>query len=145
MLALRGPSYLSRLWCCVEIYCFYEMTQGTDAKSRIEILDFPSAPPYTPEGVFLGVPHEATAHDGSFVTRSRTLPPLYQRFDVQQTRCAFPLDHERMLNVIEGCGAGFDAFNTFMHAMLLSSGHSSPARRARLGHGFWRSKEVHPE
>jgi hypothetical protein len=37
---------------------------------------------------------------------------------VQRASCSIAEDEERMLAVIEGCGAGFDAFNSWMHNLL---------------------------
>ena len=125
LLALRGPTYLARLWCVVEIYVFYEMTHGVDAasaSSRIEIIPFPSAPLYTSQGVRAGAGEPADAGGGSAGRLSQLRSPLYQRFDVQQTRCAFAHDEERMLVVIESCGAGFEAFNMWMHTLLEERG-----------------------
>jgi hypothetical protein len=118
--------------CIVEIYCFFEMMHGVDAasaSSRIEIISFPSAPRYTSQGVRAGAGAPADAGGGAEGFRSQLRPPpLYQRFDVQQTRCAIAQDEERMLAVIESCGAGFDAFNSWMHALLYERGAA-----ARLG------------
>jgi uncharacterized protein YgfB (UPF0149 family) len=55
-------------------------------------------------------------------SRSRSAP----HFDVRLTTCASQADQDRLLAVIENCGAGFDAFNVWMHELLLSTNGLAP-------------------
>jgi hypothetical protein len=86
--------------------------------------------------------------------RESTLP--FQRFDVQQARCAIAQDEERMLAVIECCGSGFEFFNAWMHNLLhehsaddehkeTQPSVTTPFHRLRHGRGtFKRGHVVRP-
>jgi hypothetical protein len=95
------------------------------SSSRIEILEFGNVPPYTEEG-----------------ERSSQAPHLLQRFDVRRAKCSAAMDEERMLAVIEGCGAGFDSFNQWMHGMLRATQQRQTAASGRSsGHMLGKLRE----
>jgi hypothetical protein len=90
--------------------------------TRIEIRQLPSAEPY----MAMARPHSAQRHVEGEPRSGR--PPLTRsrsrsapHFDVRLTTCASQADQDRLLAVIENCGAGFDAFNVWMHELLLST------------------------
>lgn len=113
LLALRGPTYLTRLWCAVEIFVFYEMHATTSPAadvSYIQVLDFESMPAY---------PALHYARCSTNLADIRFQTPERSRFDVRTCTCASPDDEAHLLAVMESAGAGFDAFNTWMHNLLM--------------------------
>ena len=103
LLVVAGPTYVSRLWCAMEIFTFLIM--GGHA-SRIVLLpiakDDESAAP---------TPSEAMG--------------FFSNFDVRNAYCFQPEDRQRLLGVIEAGYGGYDGFNqqvceTFRHKVATS-------------------------
>lgn len=100
LLVLCGKTYLSRLWCVVEVFTFIEMTGG---ESRpITLRPFGSGP------------NDDRAHDE---TRWRE---QCASFDARNATCLLPRDREKLLATIELGFGGFDRFNSEMRRLLLS-------------------------
>jgi hypothetical protein len=196
LLALRGPTYLFRLWyddttrraatpsraplprclsrsrthaahnapaptlplfacacgapdrrCVVELFVFCEMTSAREVDaSRIQLVDFVGTSPYTADGTPSSV---SRVSDGGVARAWRERPSHEiravaptERFDVRRARCVMREDADSLLAGIESCGSGFDAFNAWMHALLVQSNEArialllasdaSPTRKKRI-------------
>jgi hypothetical protein len=126
--------------------------------TRIEMIDFVGTLPYTSEGP--PVQHSKCVQFKMSARLSRSTdgmtsqkPPMLaavavdpdgaapcererdaarlSRFDVRDARCAVCVDEDTLRSAIESCGAGVDAFNAWMHDMLVAC--VSPSKRTSLG------------
>ena len=89
LLILRGDTYLQRLWCIVEIYCFLELQDDvTDLENTVQVLEVGS-----------------------------DLSPI-SKFDAAACGCFDPNDKVNMLSCIEAGCESIDAFNTKVSVML---------------------------
>jgi hypothetical protein len=124
----------------IELYVFFEMTA---AATRIEMIDFVGTRPYTSEGQIVqrsermqvmqsrlsrsvdrtsGRMPSTNGVDSNGATLSAHEPDATRvsRFDVRDARCAVRADEDALRSAIESCGAGIDAFNSWMHDMLVA-------------------------
>lgn len=116
-----------------EIFCFFEMSKADS--SRIELMTLPSAEPYA--RMEISALQEPGDQQLDQLNRSvRALASSTQHFDVRVAVCAYQADQDRLLSVIESCGAGFDSFNAWMHNLLIVKGlEGLPSPRVRqAGH-----------
>jgi hypothetical protein len=138
----------------IELYVFFEMTA---AATRIEMIDFGGMPPYASEGQTAQhseLVHVTPSRSSRLFDRGtrRRMPSTtaaadsdggaaptarLSRFDVREARCAVHADEDALRSAIESCGAGVDAFNAWMHDMLVAcaansagTGRHSPLRHA---------------
>lgn len=134
--------------CVIELYVFFEMTA---AATRIEMIDFGGMPPYASEGQTAQhseLVHVTPSRSSRLFDRGtrRRMPSTtaaadsdggaaptarLSRFDVREARCAVHADEDALRSAIESCGAGVDAFNAWMHDMLVAC--VSPSKRTSLG------------
>ena len=90
---LAGNSYLTRLWCVLEIFCFLSLGGTVD---RISVLHL--------------------AEKGASSTCGEGLDA--SRFKVAQTACAYPKDRDRILAVIEAAYGYNDPFERLVRKLL---------------------------
>lgn len=134
--------------CVVELFVFCEMHFGSS--QRIEIAHFAGVNDYAPAACRLTARERIgklivprAAHAGTSRQSSAAVAPhewldsgTYQLgcgFDVRKAICMVPADTDRLLGVVEQCGAGgADSFNAWMHSLLIRSlSPSHVGKRAR--------------
>jgi len=108
-----GPSYLSRLWCIMELFTFVHMCREVD---KIEF--------------------RPVLREGCEESDFKAIKASFESFDAQQCTCFLASDKQRMLNIIHAAFGGTEDFNTAVrdifrklrgHDDFLERGCSSPA------------------
>mmetsp|Transcript_23944 Transcript_23944/g.80425 ORF Transcript_23944/g.80425 Transcript_23944/m.80425 type:complete len:232 (+) Transcript_23944:1421-2116(+) len=102
LLCLRGPSYLSRLWCVVELFVFHLIN---------------------PKGTVVVRALDADA-DHATAGQDAKLPAA---FDVRSSLCTDPEDKDRLMSVIESAAGkeGIQTFNTWIEEQISGNGRRS--------------------
>jgi len=90
MLIIAGPTYTSRLWCCVELFVYWQMSVSEHGQRLPEIIE-------------LGA--DATRRHGH---------ETWARFDAWECQCAFATDKARIFKVIRTFPGGIVAFNEYV-------------------------------
>merc|ERR1712039_67584 len=88
LVVLCGPTYLSRLWCILEIFTYVQMG---GCPEDIELIYVTRA--------------------GCEVEDERSIEDSFLDFDARQCQCSVASDQQRMLAVVELAYGSFDAFN----------------------------------
>ena len=124
LLVLLGPTYLSRLWCVVELFTFYQAHLPTPPESKITLITLNTPWGGRPTSSQVGVTHgEATPGaptGGENALQQARLAALgaARDFDVRCAIAALACDEERLLAVIEGCGDGGDDFSKWIRSLV---------------------------
>eukprot|EP00931_Biecheleriopsis_adriatica_P105339 TRINITY_DN79896_c0_g1_i1.p1 TRINITY_DN79896_c0_g1~~TRINITY_DN79896_c0_g1_i1.p1 ORF type:complete len:520 (+),score=61.37 TRINITY_DN79896_c0_g1_i1:36-1562(+) len=95
MVVFCGVTYLSRLWCIIELFTFVHMGRGFDKIYFQFVLR---------EGL--------EAHDHAIVENA------FRTFDAQRCDCSDPRDKERMLGIIHTAYGGMASFNQEVRDIL---------------------------
>jgi len=114
ILVLLGPTYLSRIWCVVELFVFLQMGGTPD---RIELLT-PSRAPLARGGV----------GDDAACAQSASAPAVLgaiHAFDVRRASCLRLEEREKLLTVIEVGFGGLSTFNDMIVQLLLMAAQRS--------------------
>lgn len=99
MLVLCGPTYLSRLWCIVELFTFVHMG-GDVSKIRVVMV----------------ARKEEEAQDMQAINKS------IANFRAEQCSCLFASDKERMISMIMAAFGDMDSFDTAVRAVIDGAG-----------------------
>ena len=106
ILILSGPTYTSRLWCCVEL--FVEVTmRGNDESRELPIL--------------LTLGDDENEHE--------RVRESWDKFDAAACQCFNAEDKTRMFAVIERHPGGIQGFNAGVKDMVAGIGRKSPILR----------------
>lgn len=111
-----GETYLSRLWCVIELFVFLEMG---------------------------GCVEDLEVHAITEEVNSRTLAEQFATFDAEDATCFLPEDRDRLLGVVEAGFGGLEDFSTAVRAILqqtccgswLIFAQDSPVHVSRLESG----------
>ena len=90
LLVVAGPTYVSRLWCIIELYTFLRMG-GTLSRIRV-------------------IPVEDSMLSGTAASSQEWAADYFRNFDVCKAKCFKQEDEQHLLGVIE---SGFGSFNGF--------------------------------
>jgi len=101
LLVLCGPSYLSRLWCLMEIFTFVHM--GGDP-ARISIVKI--------------------IRRGAEVEDSKAIEAALRNFDVARCDCSYAPDKTQLVEVIRTGFGSLQNFNAVLRKLLAESGFS---------------------
>merc|ERR1712232_1356676 len=100
-----GTTYLSRLWCIVEIFTFVHMGGKVD---RIKLV------PLTRSG------HE---HEDEAAIKE-----AFDHFDAEQCECSYAEDKDRMLTIIRAAFGDMIGFNNAVRDIIEQAGFSTGRR-----------------
>jgi len=95
MVVLCGPTFLSRLWCILELFTYVHMGGSYDD------IEF----------VFV-------CREGHEEEDTRTVEQTFGTFDARHCQCACPGDKERILAIIETAYASIPRFNRVVQAIM---------------------------
>jgi len=117
LLVLRGKTYMSRLWCVLELFIFSEMGAGRD---QIRVITLPDADELDAQPRSSRAVRQAPRHSAAMdvLKRLSWAAPSVGLFDVRNATTTDPRDKSTLLAVIENAGAGVDTFNDWARAML---------------------------
>lgn len=93
---ISGPTYTQRLWCCVELYVFFQMSTNEDHGSNV-----------SPTII---VP-DVTEDQMSLVREN------WDDFDAAQCQCFKDCDKERILSVVNRFPGGTASFNEYVKSI----------------------------
>merc|ERR1711971_1031298 len=99
MVVLCGPSYLSRLWCVVELFTFVHMRRGCGRLEFVPVL-----------------------RDGHSQEDQDSIDSAFKRFDARECTCSVPSDKLRMLGIIRAAFGDLGNFNKAVRAIFASAG-----------------------
>merc|ERR1712151_1164875 len=88
LVVLCGPTYLSRLWCILEIFTWVQMGGCPEDIELIYVMRV-----------------------GCEVEDERSIEDAFLNFDARQCQCSVASDKRRMLAIVELAFGSFDAFN----------------------------------
>jgi len=109
LVIFAGSTYLSRLWCVLEVFIFIEMG-GARRHLDVSLLDEED------ENAWAVRP---TMSISSVESSCEKLRALFAEFDVKDATCYLTADRDRLLGIVEsGCG-GLEGFNAAVRATLL--------------------------
>ena len=113
ILLMVGTTYLSRLWCILEIFVFFEMGADVD---RVELKLISEKSGALGGG---GEGNSANQNDADFVhAERRALVNLFGSFNANQARCFDMVQRERLLAIVEAGFGGVDLFNQALRNIL---------------------------
>merc|ERR1712079_1000768 len=95
LLVLLGPTYLSRLWCVVELFTFVHMGGNID---RVEVIHV--------------IQPDQSLHQSEAIRESIV------NFDASWCECFSAVDKEKMLEIIMAAFGDMDSFNTVVRMLL---------------------------
>jgi len=90
-----GASYLSRLWCIMEIFTFVQMCRRTD-----------------------DIEFHILVHEDREWQDSAAVKEAFERFDARECECFLAEDKEQMLQIILGAFGDMSSFNRQVSAMF---------------------------
>lgn len=96
LLIIAGPTYVTRIWCILEIFTFLKMG-GSPDRVTVEVISSNSEIGLSREGVW---------------------SQMLEQFDVQQATCYHVNDRRKLLTAIESGFGSFDTFNSLVSNML---------------------------
>merc|ERR1712039_330145 len=101
LLVLCGVSYLSRLWCLMELFTFVHMGGDPARISVIKIL-----------------------RHGTEVEDSNAIEDAIHRFDVAICKCSYAPDKQKLVEVIRAGFGSLQNFNVVLRKLLEDAGFS---------------------
>jgi len=101
---LCGDTYLSRLWCIVELFVFFETVRQMD---RMDVLFAAKSP-----------------------THLQSIKYAITNFKVKRAKCSTEEDAHRLLPIIEAAHGGVDGFTRWVISIFSSRSQSFPAHTA---------------
>ena len=101
LLVLSGPTYVSRLWCVMEVFTHIRMGGSVE---NIRVLP-----------LVVGESEEERMHS------ARAILEAISTFDASKAKCFIPADRQRLLAVIEMGFGTFSRFNTQVREVLWTS------------------------
>ncbi|KAG8467686.1 hypothetical protein KFE25_006738 [Diacronema lutheri] len=149
LLILAGPTWLSRLWCIVELMSWGQMhaTSAKDAWDRVDVVDIapPDASKFLPRcavpraemsrlstairglsmgsagsGARRGSSRRSSVAPSTSSTQLQTFTEQLANFDVRHAVCELEADYARLMPMIEASAGSFDSFNTTVRSGLLA-------------------------
>ena len=99
LLVVAGPTYVTRLWCVMELFTFFQMGGSL---ARLEVVPI--------------VGRDKAGSDE--VAATRALHDKFARFDAAQAQCFKHQDQQRLLAVIEAAFGDFTVFNAIVRGAL---------------------------
>uniref|UniRef100_A0A7S4BKT0 TIR domain-containing protein n=1 Tax=Chrysotila carterae TaxID=13221 RepID=A0A7S4BKT0_CHRCT len=102
MIILLGPSYMTRLWCVMEMFVFLKMGGQAD---RVTVL-------------LVGDDSAAPLDNALLAALATRLKHSFQDFDVRTAQCAAAADQERLLAVIESSFIDLRSFNSSVQILF---------------------------
>jgi len=101
LLVLCGPSYLSRLWCVVELFTFAHIGGRSSRITAIPLL-----------------------RQGCELEDAAAIDQVYEEFDASQCECICGSDKEKMMAIITTAFGDVASFNSMMRQLLKRCGLS---------------------
>ena len=130
-IALVGPTYLLRSWCCWELFLAF----GTSKKRRASSLTSSSASTWFYE-------HEVHLLDES---QRKVILGRFEHFDMRETQAFRLNDSDKMLSIIYRSGGGIDGFNesvrSYKDDIEYAIGKTMSSTTSRPGNLSWRDSE----
>ena len=112
MVVLAGDTFLERLWCVIEIFCFLRMGGSRDRITVVPVLD--------------------ATDDGDTGLEAATAAAMarFALFDVANARCAMVEDTQRLLACIEMGFGKYEPFNQLVRQTFQDRTEFVPVREA---------------
>merc|ERR1712232_45239 len=95
---LCGPTYLTRLWCIIELFTFVHIGRGEE---------------------FITILH--LARETKQGEDNKTINIHVEEFDVEQCKCHYSTDKEKMLKVIMTAFGDMSSFNVAVRKLMTAT------------------------